>query len=289
MGRRGCVAPHAPADGEYDQMSSDRDRAPVTLAYSTSGAGDPVCVLLHGITLDRHDLRPLADPLAQTHTVVSLDLRGHGESPGGSGLEIEDLATDVCALADDLDLSSAVLIGHSLGGNVALAAAARAPARFGGLVILDSTPMPTPEALAWLEGLVDSIHGPDYATVWPEFCRTALFGWTADDQLRTSLSSHMGSAPPELTRPIVRSFTDYAAHRGRTDLAACDMAVLIVSSSSPTNDADAVREAAPQTVFAQVAGSGHFMHHEVPDQLYAMVEHFVTSCASRQEFARAAR
>jgi pimeloyl-ACP methyl ester carboxylesterase len=258
----------------------------VSLSYSTSGAGDPVCVLLHGITLDRHDLRPLADPLAREHTVVSVDLRGHGESPVGSGLEIEDLAADVCALADELELSGAVLIGHSLGGNVALAAAARSPERFGGLIILDSTPMPTPEALAWLQSLVDSIDGPDYATVWPEFCRTALFGWTADDDLRTALSSRMGNAPPELTRPLVRSFTEYAERRGRADLEACAMPILMISSSSPTNDEDAVREVAPHTVFAQVVASGHFMHHEVPDQVYAMVEHFVTNCVARPEFTR---
>jgi pimeloyl-ACP methyl ester carboxylesterase len=259
---------------------------PVALAHSLAGAGDPVCVLLHGITLDRHDLRPLADALARNHTVVGVDLRGHGASPRGAGLEIEDLASDVCMLADDLDLRGAVLVGHSLGGNVAVAAGARAPARFGALVVLDSTPVATPEALAWLEGLVESLDGPDFATVWPEFCRTALFGWTASDELRTSLSARMGEAPADLTRAIVRSFAGYAARRGRADLKACSMPILIVSSSSPTNDEAAIREVAPQTVFAQVVSSGHFMHHEVPDQLSAMVEHFVTACVPRPEFAR---
>jgi hypothetical protein len=97
----------------------------------------------------------------------------------------------------------------------------------------------------------------------------------------------MGDAPPELTRPLVRSFTDYATRRGRADLAACAMPILMISSSSPTNDEDAVRAVAPQTVFAQVAASGHFMHHEVSDQVYAMVEHFVTNCVPRPEFSRA--
>jgi pimeloyl-ACP methyl ester carboxylesterase len=204
-----------------------------------------VCVLLHGIALDRRDLEPLAGPLGRRHTVVSVDLRAHGESPAGTGLEIEDLAADVCALADELGLTGAVLIGHSLGGNVAVAAAARAPERFGGLVILDSTPVATPEALGWLQGLVASVEGPEYATAWPEFCRTALFGWTADERVRTAVSSRMGTAPRELTLPIIRSFTEYAAHGGRRDLAACDVPVLMISSSSPTNDEQAIRDAAP--------------------------------------------
>jgi pimeloyl-ACP methyl ester carboxylesterase len=265
-----------------------RARETVVLGFHAEGAGDPTCVLIHGITLDRNDLRPLAEPLAATHSVVSVDLRGHGTSPSGSGWEIEDLAADVCALTDSLDLSGAVVIGHSLGGLVALAAAASAPDRFAGLVILDSTPAPQPEALGWLQGLSASIEGPDYATVWPEFCRTALFGYTASAGLRERVSAQMGAAAPELTRPLVRSFNDFAEHRGLDALRACDMPILMISSSSPTNDEHAIREAAPHTVFGQVVASGHFMHHEVPDQLHAMVEHFLSKCVPLPDFHRPA-
>jgi pimeloyl-ACP methyl ester carboxylesterase len=261
-------------------------RETVALGFGVEGAGDPTCVLIHGITLDRNDLRPLAEPLATTHSVVSVDLRGHGTSPDGSGWEIEDLAADVCALTDSLNLSGAVVIGHSLGGLVALAAAASAPGRFAGLVILDSTPAPQPEALGWLQGLSASIDGPDYATVWPEFCRTALFGYTASAGLRDRISAQMAAAPPELTRPLVRSFNDFAEHRSLDALRTCDMPILVVSSSSPTNDEHAIRETAPHTVFGQVVASGHFMHHEVPDQLHAMVEHFVSDCLPLPQFSR---
>jgi pimeloyl-ACP methyl ester carboxylesterase len=261
-------------------------RETVVLARHVEGAGDPVCILIHGITLDRDDLRPLAEPLSANHLVVSIDLRGHGQSPTGPSYEIDALAADVRALADELDLRNAVVIGHSLGGLVALEAAATAPDRFGGLVILDSSPAPQPEALAWLRGLEETLARPDFETAWPEFCRTALFGWTARDELRDRVSAQMGSAPAELVRPLVRSFNDYAEHRSVDALGMCAMPILIVSSSSPTHDARRVVEAAPQAVFAQVAASGHFMHHEVPEQLYPMVEHFLSACVTRHEFAR---
>jgi pimeloyl-ACP methyl ester carboxylesterase len=127
-------------------IQSEHLRETVVLGRQVEGAGDPACILIHGIALDRNDLRPLAEPLSASHLVVSIDLRGHGQSPGGPGYEIEALAADVRALADELDLRKAVVIGHSLGGLVALEAAATAPDRFGGLVILDSSPAPQPDA-----------------------------------------------------------------------------------------------------------------------------------------------
>lgn len=258
----------------------------VALNYRAEGGGEPTCILIHGATVDGDDLRPLAEPLAVNHSVVSVDLRGHGLSPSGNGWKIEDLAADVCAVTASLDIRDAVVIGHSLGGLVALAAAAGNPERFAGLVILDSTPAPRPEALAWLKELLASIDGPDYETVWPEFCQTAMVGWTASDELRESITSRMGAAPAELQRPIVRNFVEFAEHRGLDALRACDMPILMISSSSPTNDEQAIREAAPQAMFAQVVASGHFIHREVPDQLYPMVEHFVLDCLPLPQFSR---
>jgi pimeloyl-ACP methyl ester carboxylesterase len=267
-------------------VNASRGWETVALAYGVEGTGDPPCVLVHGITLSRDDLRPLAGPLSARHSVVSVDLRGHGQSPAGVSYEIEDLAADVRALADTLELRDAVVIGHSLGGLVALEVAATAPDRFDGLVIIDSSPAPQPEALAWLRDLERTLAGSDFETVWPEFCRTALFGVTATDELRDRVFREMGSASPEPTRSLVRSFNDYAEHRSLAALRACAMPILVIGSSSPTPDTRAVAEAAPQTVFAQVAASGHFLHHEVSDQLYAMIEHFVSNCVPRPEFAR---
>jgi pimeloyl-ACP methyl ester carboxylesterase len=90
----------------------------------------------------------------------------------------------------------------------------------------------------------------------------------------------MTSASPNLVRAVVRQFTDYAEHRSLEALRACAMPIMIVGASAPTPDPTAVAEAAPQTVFAQVAVSGHFMHHEVPDQLCAMLDQFIAAYAA---------
>jgi pimeloyl-ACP methyl ester carboxylesterase len=84
------------------------------------GQGPPL-VLLHGIMLSSalwvHQLRDLAEH----HRVIAIDLRGHGQSlPGSTGSGIQTLAADVAAVFDALAIEHAVVVGHSMGGMVAL-------------------------------------------------------------------------------------------------------------------------------------------------------------------------
>lgn len=80
------------------------------------GSGRPL-VLLHGITL-RHDVwAPQFHQLADRYRVISVDLRGHGESTAGdAGYGIARLGDDLATLLEALDLRGAVLVGHSMGG-----------------------------------------------------------------------------------------------------------------------------------------------------------------------------
>jgi pimeloyl-ACP methyl ester carboxylesterase len=259
----------------------DISRQVVDLHYVVTGDGPRTCILIHGAAVDRNDLESIAAHLSRTHTVLSVDLRGHGLSPAADTYAISDIAADVQALADRLDLRGAVAIGHSLGGLVALELAATTPLRIGGLVILDSSPAPRPDALVWLDDLSDRLLGPNYATEWPEFVRgTALAGPVAFP-LPAALAAAIERAartPPELPRALVPEFVEYARTRSVEALAACSMPILLIGSSAPTVDVDAVRAAAPQTLFAQVAISGHSLQHEVPEQVNAMIDRFIELC-----------
>jgi pimeloyl-ACP methyl ester carboxylesterase len=94
----------------------------VPLAHDVRGAG-PLVVLVHGITENRHSWDPLTDDLAGDHTVLRVDLRGHGESPTGDGYGVDLLVADVAAVVEKAvpDAGPALLVGHSLGGMVATA------------------------------------------------------------------------------------------------------------------------------------------------------------------------
>ena len=130
------VSPEAPGtDGARHTLTYGQYR----LNYEVYGSGDRVLVWLHGILLDANLSRNLARALAaRGNRVVLLDLLGHGRSdkPRQPGAHRMDLYADqVLCLLDELGVDQVVLGGVSLGTNVSLLTAARAPEKVRGLVL----------------------------------------------------------------------------------------------------------------------------------------------------------
>jgi 3-oxoadipate enol-lactonase len=120
------------------------------IAYRRSGSGPPL-VLLHPLALSGAVWGAFATRLSGTFDVIAADARGHGDSGwDGEPFAVDDLADDVAALLDGLGLSSAHLVGLSMGGSTAVSFAGRYPERATGLVLADTT--------AW--------YGPDAAATW---------------------------------------------------------------------------------------------------------------------------
>jgi esterase len=117
------------------------------LAHARAGAGRRPLVLLHGLLGSARNLTTLARYLADRDAglgVVSVDLTGHGASPPlPPGADTAALAADVLATARALGLPPPLaLVGHSLGGRVALQAARLEPTAIGLVVLLDIAPGP---------------------------------------------------------------------------------------------------------------------------------------------------
>jgi pimeloyl-ACP methyl ester carboxylesterase len=109
------------------------------LDYGTAGRRPMLCV--HGGAAHAHWFDFVAPGLTPDHHVLSLDLRGHGDSAWAVDPHTyswQTYAEDINALAEKLDLTDFVLIGHSMGGMVSLVYAATHPGRMGRLVIVDS-------------------------------------------------------------------------------------------------------------------------------------------------------
>jgi pimeloyl-ACP methyl ester carboxylesterase len=109
------------------------------LAYTVRGEGPRLTVLLHGLLFSQRMHEALANALAERgHRVVTLDLLGHGESDRPRDkwrYSMPAFGAQVVALLDHLDEPEAVVLGTSLGANVALEVAALAPERLRGMVI----------------------------------------------------------------------------------------------------------------------------------------------------------
>jgi len=109
------------------------------LHYRESGSGQPL-LLLHGWGMSSAVFDEVATRLAQRTRCICLDLPGHGASQAAAELTLEGLAEAVEALIDELGLEQAVLLGWSLGGQVAQLLASRRQVELAGLILVSTTP-----------------------------------------------------------------------------------------------------------------------------------------------------
>lgn len=177
------------------------------LYYETYGSGAPLVVLHGGMMAIDISLGRLIPTLAQTHTVIAAEMQGHGRTADiDREITYANLATDVVTLLDHLGIERAAVLGHSLGGGIALELAVSHPDRVSAIVPMsasiskdgmhpdlsdpstyETSPiMPTPEDFAEFRGAYERLSPhPDH---FDEFLATmggmdAQFtGWT-DAQL----------------------------------------------------------------------------------------------------------
>jgi pimeloyl-ACP methyl ester carboxylesterase len=111
----------------------------LTLVYDSRGHGDTALVFLHGWCGNRSWWKNQVDEFAPSYRIIAVDQAGHGES-GQERKEwtIQALAADVESLVKSLGLKRVILVGHSMGGSIALAAAKRLPGTVVGIVGVDT-------------------------------------------------------------------------------------------------------------------------------------------------------
>ncbi len=109
------------------------------------GAGRPPLIILHGFLGSSRNWQTAGGALASRYHVCALDLRNHGRSPHAPEMTHDILATDVFAWMDAQSFARATVLGHSLGGKVAMRMACREPGRVDGLIVVDIAPKAYPE------------------------------------------------------------------------------------------------------------------------------------------------
>lgn len=195
--------PYVP--GRYVEVSA-KGQGRVRLHVEESGRGDPV-VLLHGLGASTYEWRFIVPALARKHRVFNLDLKGFGRSdkPEDGRYSPIDQAALVKAFLLREGLTGVTLIGHSLGGGVALATTLDLnrsnPAAIKRLVLIDSAAYPQPLSGS-VELLRDPIIGPvGLSILLPEFI--AMLALTGD--------SSLSSATPQDIRAYARPLYDAGA------------------------------------------------------------------------------
>lgn len=119
-------------------MSASR---PFLRDYGDPGTGLPPVLLLHGLFGSSTNWHSIARRLAETRRVLVPDLRNHGRSPHRKPMNYPAMTEDLAALLDDQEIDEAALVGHSMGGKVAMWMALTSPERVQALVVADIAPV----------------------------------------------------------------------------------------------------------------------------------------------------
>jgi pimeloyl-ACP methyl ester carboxylesterase len=128
----------------------------IQLSFDTAGAGPPEFLFVHGLGGDRTHFTPQMEYFARQGRVLIAELRGHGESDKPQeAYSIEGFAEDLVWLCTRQQITKPLIVGQSMGGNMALEIAARYPDFPAGLVLLDSGVV--------FAGYLEGLRGPDFA------------------------------------------------------------------------------------------------------------------------------
>lgn len=249
-----------------------------TIAYEQQGQGETV-VLLHGFCGSSGYWEKVQPLLAEPYRVIAPDLRGHGATSAPMGAyTIDQMADDVAGLMEALGVSKYTLLGHSMGGYVALSMAQRYAPRLNAFGLIHSTGYPdSEEAKAkrleavslirsqgitrFVDGLVPGLFSPDNAAkLRAEVDRAKEIGYKTPPQGATGAALAMRERPDR-----------------REVMEAARLPLLLVAGEN-----DAVVPMArlfttegPHVTKAVIKGAGHMSMYEAPGQLTAVIADFL--------------
>ncbi|MDX5436595.1 MAG: alpha/beta fold hydrolase [Pontibacter sp.] len=113
------------------------------LHYKEMGHGQPL-LILHGLFGTLDNWATLAKRFAEHYNVFLVDLRNHGRSPHSEQHDYDAMADDVLRLVDELGIPTPAIMGHSMGGKVAMKYALKYPTRLTKLIVVDIAPKAYP-------------------------------------------------------------------------------------------------------------------------------------------------
>lgn len=255
----------------------------VELAFRTIGDGPPLLVL-HGLLGQGRNWQAIAKRLAATgRRIVLVDLRNHGASPRARPTSYAAMAADVEAVLDRLGLERASLLGHSMGGKVAMVLALRRPLRVDRLVVADVAPVRYAHPV--FARYMTAMHRLDLEGLGRRSAvEAALEAVDPDPRVRLFLSSNL-----EVTEHGLRWAPDLAALLADLDeildfpedalrLAFDRPSLFLLGARSdylrPEHE-PLVRRLFPQADIRRLDGAGHWVHADAPEAVIAALDGFL--------------
>jgi len=252
----------------------------VHLEYRVFGRGEPAVMLVHGWCENADYWHAQFDALKSRYTVVALDLAGHGASGANrTDWSIANYAADVATIARQIPNPHLVLVGHSMGADVALAAAPSIGARVIGVIAVDalrSVGMP-PLTAGEIEAKVAPFRA-DFVGATRALVSDQLFEKGADPLLVQKVAYDMSLRSGAVAVPTLEKLLAF-------DLAAVlpsvHVPVYAINSDLAPTDAARIRKSLPDFTLDVLPHSGHFLMLEAPASFNPLLLKDIDALAAR--------
>ncbi|HEX4108618.1 MAG TPA: alpha/beta fold hydrolase [Solirubrobacteraceae bacterium] len=251
--------------------------SPPSLALETTGSGEPL-VLIHGLATTRGIWSAVVPRLRRHRRVTALDVPGFGQSPpAGDGFELEAVARRIGRGLRDAGVPSPYeLVGHSLGGAIALTLAAQQPADVRRLVLV------APAGLAPMPGAVVRLLGVGAGGVLRlrrSLAPLADLAWARRVLLAFAAADPASMSPTEARLMLGASASAQRTATALTTIAAADLRPLLLDAppalgviwgtadrTVPARLAAKITEQRPDARVELIDGAGHVVMVERPDE-----------------------
>lgn len=252
------------------------ERAEVDISAMDFGGEGPPLLMLHGLCGAAQEWGDTAQCLQNTHHVIALDQRGHGQSSKGhNDFSLETLARDAATVIEELREGPAVVLGQSMGGVVAMFVAEGWPHFVRALIIVEATAQA-------------SMHGSAQRWIsrWPASFRNeqearsffASQGMRADVWVNT-LERRGDMRIPAFRAAdmfaIAKHLDSYDCRERCRRIAAPTLVIAGSKSWLPRAEVQTVAELIPRSQFIVIDGAGHDVHLDAPEQFHDAVSEFV--------------
>jgi pimeloyl-ACP methyl ester carboxylesterase len=247
----------------------------------TYGENGPVIVILHGLFGQSDNWAGIARKLSDNYRIYTLDLRNHGESDHSEEFDYEVMADDVIETLDAAFLEGVHLLGHSMGGKVAMVVAQKRPILLKSLLVADIAPKPYKphhqEILAGLNAL-----NPVEISSRTE-AEEALKKQIPDFGTRQFLLKNLGRKEDNSFewKFNLKTITEKIAEIGKaTDGVESDVPALFYKGEKSNyikeEDFENIHLLFPNAEFKTMKGAGHWLHAEYPNEMIKTIEEWVS-------------
>ncbi|EMU9121274.1 esterase [Providencia stuartii] len=233
-------------------------------------------VLIHGLFGDLNNLGVLARDLQKYFATIQIDVRNHGDSFRATTMEYRQMAQDVMTLLQSLGYENAILIGHSMGGKIAMAATEIAPHFVEKVVAIDMAPVAY--QVRRHDTIIAALEAVTHAGVKSRQDATVVMREYLDEEsVIQFLLKSFRQGEWKFNLPAIKE--NYESIIGWETVPAWDKPVLLIpGGNSPYVQAEYREEIAAQFPNAKawvVADAGHWVHAEKPDHVLRAIHRFL--------------